>query len=281
MENMFASEGITKSDRNLHTPGAFAKKHLLYVQEAGKLESIVPHVCKRENLDSFLIFEVLDGKGSIKIENQSIELHKGECVWIDCHHAFEHVSSEEKPWKLAWVHFNGACAQEFYELFQEKNGTAVFTPTESGKVVGLIDGILECLKKNCSELEIHNLLTQLVVACIMQTTEKDRMEDVREFINANYRENALQSLVQEHFHLSEDELEERFRKSYGISVRDYILNRRFNVAKEMLRFTIQPVDEVIEQSGIGNEDLLYQLFKENESMSPEDYRRKWAQWIKD
>ena len=30
-----------------------------------------------------------------------------------------------------------------------------------------------------------------------------------------------------------------------------------------------------------NEDLFYQLFKDNEAMTPEEYRRRWAQWIKD
>lgn len=81
MEKMFSSEGVTKSDRMLHTPGMFAKNHLLYVQEVGRLESLVPHVCRRENLDSYLIFEVVAGKGSISTEGQTIELHKGECVW--------------------------------------------------------------------------------------------------------------------------------------------------------------------------------------------------------
>ena len=43
MEGIFASEGITKSDRNLYTPSSFAKQNLLYVQEVGKLESLTPH----------------------------------------------------------------------------------------------------------------------------------------------------------------------------------------------------------------------------------------------
>ncbi len=76
-------------------------------------------------------------------------------------------------------------------------------------------------------------------------------------------------------------MEQKFAGSYGISVRDYILNRRFNAAKELLRFTIQPMSEVITESGIGNEDLFYQLFRENENMTPEEYRKNWAQWIKD
>lgn len=281
MENMFTSEGMTKSDRMLHTPGTFAKNHLLYVQEAGTLQSLAPHVCRRENLDSYLIFEVLDGKGFVTIEGNTVELQKGECVWIDCHNMFEHISSEEEPWKLAWVHFNGVCAKEFYDVFCENNETAVFTPTEAIKVEERISQILECLKENVSELVLHSILTQLIVDCALQKNEKDRMKEVREFINTNCNETGLHKILAAKFHMSQEELEQNFLKSYGISVRDYILNRRFNTAKELLRFTIDPINRVIEASGIGNEDLFYQLFKENESMSPEDYRKKWAQWIKD
>lgn len=281
MEKMFASEGVTQSDRMLHTPGTFAKKNLLYVQEVGTLQSLVPHVCRRENLDSYLIFEVLDGEGTVTTEGHTIELHTGECVWIDCHNAFEHISSKEHPWKLAWVHFNGVSAREFYELFRERNDAPVFTSLDTREVSQLILAVLEKLRVNASELELHSLLTQLVVCCAERKNEKERMEEVREYINLHFKDSELQAALSEHFHMKAEELNDSFTKSYGIGVRDYILNRRFNAAKELLRFTIQPITEVIEESGIGNEDLFYQLFKENEAMNPEDYRKKWAQWIKD
>lgn len=281
MEKMFSSEGVTKSDRMLHTPGTFAKNHLLYVQEVGKLESLVPHVCRRENLDSYLIFEVVEGKGSVSMEGRTIEMHKGDCVWIDCHRAFEHVSSKDEPWKLEWVHFNGNCAPEFYELFRKRNVIPVFKKGEKADVAVLIGKILEGVKDNMSELAIHSILTQLVTGCLQETTGRDTMEEVREFINANYRETEIYTLLAERFGMEQSALEQQFLDSYGISARDYILNRRFNAAKELLRFTIQPMNEVIITSGIGNEDLFYQLFKENERMTPEEYRKNWAQWIKD
>lgn len=281
MEKMFTSEGVTKSDRMLHTPGTFAKNNLLYVQEVGELQSLTPHVCRRENLDSYLIFEVLKGKGSITTEGRTMKLQKGDCVWIDCHGAFEHVSSEDAPWKLSWVHFNGKCAAEFYELFRKRNGMPVFKYGEAARVSVMIGRLLKGLKENISELEMHSLMTQLITGCLLETRDKTRMEDVREYINANYREAGIYALLTEQFGMEQSELEQQFSQNYGINVRDYILNRRFNAAKELLRFTIQPMDEVIEASGIGNEDLFYQLFKENEGITPEEYRKNWAQWIKD
>ncbi|MGN0514521.1 MAG: AraC family transcriptional regulator [Lachnospiraceae bacterium] len=281
MENMFASEGVTKSDRMLHTPGTFAKKNLLYVQEVGKLESLVPHVCRRENLDSYLIFQVTKGSGTITQNSQVIKLHKGDCVWIDCHEAFEHISSEEEPWQLAWIHFNGNCAREYHDLFMEKNGSIVFKLTEESVVQNSVDKIYQLIKENASELEVHAELTHLLVECALQRSDKPKLKDVREFINSNFKEENLIAMIVEKFDTSQEELDKMFEHGYGIGLRDYILNRRFNAAKELLRFTIKPISDVIVESGVQNEDLFYRLFKENESMTPEEYRKNWAQWIKD
>ncbi|MDE7310486.1 MAG: AraC family transcriptional regulator [Eubacterium sp.] len=278
---IFASEGVTRSDRVLHTPGNFAKKYLLYVQEAGTLESLTPHICRRKNLDSYLIFEVLDGKGSITYEDRSYELHPGECIWIDCQQEFTHISSREMPWRLAWIHFNGNCAGEFYSLFRERHDSPVFLPADAGEIRRLLEQVLRGVKEHVKELDIHSLLTQLAAACIRQASEKDMLRDAREYINANFKEQKLPQLLEQRFAVSAGELEALFLDSFGIGLRDYILNRRFNAAKEQLRFSILPVTEVIRESGIGNEDLFYRLFQEYENMCPQEYREKWAQWMKD
>lgn len=280
-EGMFATEGITRSNRILHMPGIFAKKYLLYVQEAGVLESLAPHVCRRESLESYLIFQVLEGKGSVTLDGATYELHKGECIWIDCRKKYEHKSDDVQPWKLAWIHFDGNCAKEFYERFRERDRLPAFLPADGAKVRGLLGRIFEAAKENMPELEVHSLLTQLIAACIKPADEKGMLKDVREFVNANYKEKELIRLITERFAVPRQELEQQFEECFGIGLRDYILSRRFHAAKEQMRFTILPMEKVIEESGIRNEDLFYQMFREYENTSPEKYRKNWAQWMKE
>ena len=40
IQTLFSASGITDSTRMIHTPGEFAKKNLLYVQEVGRLKSL-------------------------------------------------------------------------------------------------------------------------------------------------------------------------------------------------------------------------------------------------
>ena len=79
-EDIYTTVAMTKSERYLHTPGSFARNNLLYVQEVGHLESLQPHRCIRENLDSFLILVVLEGKGTLTIGSREINVAKGDCA---------------------------------------------------------------------------------------------------------------------------------------------------------------------------------------------------------
>ena len=51
----------SSSNRILNTPSSYAKQHYLYVQEVGTLQSIEPHISRRQNLDSYLFFIFLQG----------------------------------------------------------------------------------------------------------------------------------------------------------------------------------------------------------------------------
>lgn len=286
---LFASEGITKSKRILHTPGSFAKKNLLYVQEVGKLESLRPHWCERSNIESFLFFIVLDGKGVLKADgDKEYELTKGDCVFMDCHENYAHCSSEDYPWKLAWVHFYGQKVQELYAFFRDKNQAPVFHASNERAYEEMIENLmgLQGEKDVYGEIASSGILAELTTKILMELKSRQYeisaqlFEQIRAYIAENYMKDNLLSEISENFKVRDMDIQTEFSKRYGIELWDYILNRKYTVAKEMLRFSIKPIDEIVTESGIRNTDLFYQLFKQNEAMTPEEYRRKWAQWVK-
>lgn len=282
-QTLFSVEGVTRSNRILHTPSAFARTNLLYVQEVGELKSLCPHVCRRENLNSYLVLIVLSGQGSVKTNGQLYNLREGDCAFLNCLNLYEHLSSREDPWELMWVHFYGNNAEAYYSLFQERNeNRPVFRPADIQKARETIRDIilLKDEKDLISELKAALLLTKLLTICVSDVTGEVRLEEVREFINNNYCEERLVEMICDRYKMKESQLNEVFYQNYGIELRDYILVRRFTVAKELLRFTIKDISAVIEESGIRNDDLFRQMFRENEGMTAEEYRMKWAQWIK-
>lgn len=289
---LFSVEGITESERMLHTPGEFAKKNLLYVQEVGTLKSLQSHKSQREKLDSFLFVGVLDGMGTITTGGEVHRMKKGSCALLNCMERYTHESSEEAPWELMWVHFNGNMAKAYFELFMEHNGQKnIFEPAQIKELRSFISQLMELQKVKDleSELKSGKILLELMNECLFAVMRQSRegqekykkiCNEIRENVNRNYQDENLLGKCAEKFVMCEEELDACFEKNYGITLRDYIVNRRFTAAKELLRFTAKPVKEIIEESGIRNDDLFRRLFKDSEGMSAEEYRMKWSQWVK-
>lgn len=292
VQTLFSASGITDSTRMLHTPGEFAKKNLLYVQEVGRLKSLQPHQSTRENLDSFLLIGILSGEGTVTVKGQNYSVKCGDCVFLNCMEKYVHESSEKNPWELTWVHFNGNSAKAYYELFMSKNNQhPIFKPGSMKELEQAISSLMECQKEKDLESELESgaillkLLNKVVLSAMHTeklTVEKDSevYRSIREFVNEKYPTGNLMAVIVDKFGYEENELNKGFQSAYGIELQDYILNRRFTAAKELLRFTIKPIKEIVEESGIGNGDLFRRLFLDSEGMSPEEYRNKWAQWIK-
>lgn len=292
INTLFSTTGITDSVRMLHTPGEFARKNLLFVQEVGRLKSLQPHKSQRENLDSFLFLGVISGEGIIFVGSKEYQVKKGSCALINCSNYYAHESSREKPWELIWVHFNGYNAKAYYDLFLEQNKQSnIFKSSNLKSMQTYIEKLMSYQndKDLESELQSGNALLQLMNECTMtvmhrenegQDVSKRMCKEIRETVNEKYQLSNLLGLLAEKYDITEDGLDICFQKTYGITLRDYILNRRFTAAKELLRFTIKPVKDIIEESGIKNDDLFRKLFQDGEGMTAEEYRMKWAQWVK-
>lgn len=295
--NLFDAEDYTKSERILYTPSAFAKKSLAYMQEIGRLKSLKSHSSIRENLESYLLFLILDGEGSLNYLGNHYELKAGDLVFIDCRNHYEHTSSEEHPWELMWVHFNGVLPQGYYPIFMEKNEQKPVVHPKNGldEYEKILTDLMEKKKsKNIlEEMEASVTLSNLLLECLKEVVsdeallsdneealKKEDYESVREYINEHFLDAGLRSALKIQYGVTVEELGEVFEKRYGISIDAYISNRKFNKAKELLRFTIKPIPEIVAESGMGTEEMFRELFIECEEMTPEEYRRKWAQWIK-
>lgn len=291
-KELFATEGMTSSDRSLHTPGDFARQNLLYVQEVGRLKSLKPHRCVREKLESYLFLAVLSGGGSLVAGGRQYELQAGDCALIDCMEHYEHISDEKDGWELAWVHYHGNAARNFYELFRKGNGGRhVFRVEDVEQWDRLIGRLLELQRDRsmlaelqCGELLLHlqyRILEKLSdCGSLASEQEKQFISSVREWLNGHYAERDVTDALVREFSQSLEETDRSFAQYYGIGIEEYVGNRRLNAAKELLRFSIKPLTEVSDESGIGEVEAMQRLFREKEGMSAEEYRQKWAQWIR-
>lgn len=274
---------MTKSTSNriLVTPSACAKKHYLYVQEVGSLKSLEPHISSRRNLNSYLFFVVMEGRGSLTLHGKRQALSSGDCVFLDCRSPYAHESSEDEPWTLSWVHFNGADAEHLYHVYLEQAQTCFFHPVSILPFAETINELYQCCREQdyLSELYANRLLTDLITMSIgwqrRDIDAPDKFSLIRTYIDRHYAEKVTLDSLAEHFFISKYHLSREYHRIYGTTISSDITNRRISHAKESLRFSDETVEQIAEICGFQDCAYFISVFKKAEGLTPLQYRKKW------
>lgn len=273
------------SNRILATPSAYARKHYLFVQEVGTLQSLEPHVSKRQNLNSFLFFIVMDGEGTLFYENTKHRICAGDCVWIDCTRPYFHESSAEHPWSLKWVHFNGNGAKSFYETYLAKGNFYVFHPRSILPFTETLDQLYLCQQNKSSlmELSANKGITDIITLCFTENESlkqgeysiPDKLQQVHTYLTEHYDEKISLENLAELFFISKFHLSREYKKIYGTTIGNELTYQRISHAKSMLRFSDDSIDTIALKCGFQDSGYFIKVFKKAENMTPLEYRKKW------
>jgi transcriptional regulator GlxA family with amidase domain len=79
-----------------------------------------------------------------------------------------------------------------------------------------------------------------------------------------------------HVHLSSRHFKRRFKQATGSSPLSYLQDMRIELAKKKLESTQDSIDDITLQIGYENASTFRRLFKDRTSLSPREYRDKFA-----
>ena len=275
---------VTETNRIICTPNETAKSTFFYIQEAGYLKSLRPHLGKRTFLDSYLYLIVLSGKGTVTYNQEAHQANAQDCFLLDCHKEYSHISSPEHPWELMWLHFNGPQAAAYYQYVLRKNGDCF----QTSYIGPITDAIHQLIESNKSPAEyndiltsqfITNILTWSVRGCLkhstVHTSTQEKLTQVLHYMEQHFTEPLSLDALSSRFFISKYHLAREFKKEYNQTVVHYLLNRRVTYAKELLRFTDMSISEIAHACGIGDSNYFNKTFKKVEGITASEYRKRW------
>ncbi|WP_130837729.1 helix-turn-helix transcriptional regulator [Lachnoclostridium sp. Marseille-P6806] len=275
----------SSSDRILETPSPYARAHYYHVQEIGTLQSLEPHVSRRQNLRSFLFFIVLSGRGRVSIGQTAHAIAAGDCVWIDCSGEYSHESSADDPWSLFWIHYNGPDAAAAYANFLEQGRSPIFHPGNLLPFTDTLDRLFRLHKEKPAMMELlsHKYITDIVTACCVETqdgasgdtTVSEKLRAVHAYLEEHYAERLDLDRLAGRFYLSKYYLSREFRKHYGTPLFRELSAIRLSHAKSLLRFSDRSVSAIAADCGFQEAGYFIRVFREAEGMTPLEYRRRW------
>ncbi|MBR5506934.1 MAG: helix-turn-helix transcriptional regulator [Clostridia bacterium] len=94
-----------------------------------------------------------------------------------------------------------------------------------------------------------------------------------DFIDNNFSSDITNKTLAESCHLNEEYFRKQFKKTYGISPKQYLINTRLNMAKQMLSEGILKINIISEKCGFSNPYHFCKLFKDKIGVTPSEYMK--------
>lgn len=285
MNTSLFNDDYVNSKRIIYTPSDFAKISLTHLQEIGQLQAQNLHVSKRDHLSSYLFFVVLSGSGTLNYDGDTYHLTAGDCIFIDCHKAYSHATSEDY-WNLKWVHFYGVSMANIYAKYVERGGEPVFHPQDVSDFLNIWEQLYETADSTdyIRDMKINEGLNALLTMLMAQswsteaavtTSKKNNLLDIKKYLDEHYPDKITLDDLSETFFINKFYLTRIFKLQFGVTLNDYLLHVRITHAKQLLRFTDKTVETIGLECGMGSVHYFSRMFKKVEGLAPSEYRRKW------
>lgn len=163
----------------------------------------------------------------------------------------------------------------FYLHFVQMVGSAL-----EEKGILLYDVIPKELKGGAYQDVVHSVPDMLgVVEKVLKQfinaegLEKNVFSEVREYVREHMGEDIRRMDIAEQVHMHPDYLNRIFKKETGMTLGDYVLNEKMQIARNLLRTTSLPVSYVASRVGYENFSHFSRTYKRSFGIAPSDERK--------
>ena len=259
---------------------------LLYVTSAkyeGDWHSI-PHA---HHFSEF--FYVLGGKGRFLVSGNTFEVQEHDLVIVNPNVAHTEMSLASNPLEYIVLGVEGICFD-----FQQPQADAEYrlvsyrdqSPAIRQEFLFYLRALLaeaEC-DLPYQETICQDLLEVLMIIMIRHTnftlsvvpSKKANMAcaQAKRYIDQHFREAMTLEDLAELAHVNKYHLVHTFTNDYGLSPIQYLISRRVEEAKNLLKTTDHSISEIANFTGFASQSYFAQTFQKFTGVSPSHYRRQ-------
>jgi len=134
-------------------------------------------------------------------------------------------------------------------------------------------------------MRINVILSQLIMLLMEDSWNPDmvpnvahkRMElqNVKQYLDEHYTEKITLDQLSNRFFINKYYLTKIFHETYGMTIVNYLNQKRITQAKHMLRFTDMSMEEIADKIGMTDANYFSRTFKKIEGVRPSEFRKMW------
>lgn len=207
--------------------------------------------------------------------------------------------SKDVPYIRSYVNFTESFLQELVSqdmygklmsIFESPNGMLIRWAVEERKEVELYFRSIQREYERESfgyELVLKTLLIQLLVGVYRkakrlhelspgppQSHSQENVRRILQYVNQHFTEQFSLNELSNELHLNKYYICHCFKEVTGSTINNYVISKRIEEAKKLLRTSHAPVSLIAEQLGFNTAVHFSRSFRKYAGMSPQQYRRQ-------
>ena len=230
------------------------------------------------------VFEYIEkGCGYLRIDGNEFQAEAGDVYIIPYGSDHEYGSSRKNPWVKHWFNVSGKLVADLLNSYNLNN---IYLFKQSPLKDIFING-LKSLKENhteASSLTGPKIILDIILnlaANIEYLHEKKSISPLGKKLqlyleNKVFDEPLTIADMCKHIKLSPAQTNRIFKKDFGQTPYQYLLNLKISAAEELLTTSIRPVKEIAFSLGFSDEYYFSNIFKQKNGLAPRNYRNKAA-----
>ena len=231
----------------------------------------------------FLIHYILSGKGIYRARGREFHLAAGDAFLICPTDLIYYEADHVTPWTYTWIGMQGIKMKDYLARTTLPE-QLVFRYGDNERLLDCHERMFEAEQKSQSR---DLLMTSVLYEYLYLLTEQfpkrkpdaagvrsGYVEQVLNFIEVSYSDGITIQGIADRMNLNRSYLSRLFKGVMGMSIQDYLVDRRIRQACVLLKNTDLPV-RVVARS-VSYQDALHfsRLFHQKKGISPSEYRAR-------
>lgn len=252
-------------------------KEPFYIPEYGITFRNTPCYQLRMSSQISCIQYVISGSGILLYDGKMFPVKEGDSFMLLEGRDQIYYSNPDNQFERIWVNFRGELSLSLIRSFGLEEAV-VFRNTDSKPYLEKIHKVCAKYKdpeeyKEKSAVEFLKLIQFFAKNKENKVSPSTFLEEVRQYLDFHIMEDLCLTQIAKRFSFSKEHLIRTFKKTYGITPYQYIVQSRVRIAMIMLKTTDVSVGEIAEKLKFSDSQHFSDTFKKHVGYCPSQYRK--------
>lgn len=211
----------------------------------------------------YVVHVVEGGSGDVLVGNERFTLKKGDAFIVKPHVPIVYDYKKNNGLKYAWIGFFGNYAKKLDSL----PPVCTLGGNYYNKIKSLVDE---------NEIVYAQPVNEILISIIDELSSKEDkalLKKVKTYLDENYYKDVLIETLAKTFSYNRTYLGREFKKAYGVSPKEYLMDKRLTVALSLI-VNGESVSGACYKVGFSNPYNFSRYFKLKYGVSPSNYKHK-------